>query len=265
MGEGTMLKTSKRIKTMLILPCMCAGAFYMSSQIVTHTEAAFVKEQQVQGVISAAPVFPKTIDVLKNNAQQHEQSILHAYDKMKKELETTSVEALEKKLNLWKEQREKIVPEREALQSVYVEIETYYNELIEHEKNNHLESTQQITQSTRAGLEFIKKICENVDKQVNLQKIDEQIQGFQKQIDEEKAKQKLLEQSKDEEKAKQKLLEQSKKLEKQTEQIVPSEKKEEPVKEKDQLEEEKPSKETENPVLQQPKEQSKEQSTKVVQ
>lgn len=254
-GEGIMSKTSKRIKAMLILPCMCSAAFYMGSQIVTHTEAAFVKEQQVQGVISAAPVFPKTIDVLKNDAQQHEQSILHAYDEMKKEPETTSVEALEKKLNLWKGQREKIAPEREALQNIYIEIESYYNQLVESEKNNHLESNQQLIQSTQAGLAFIKKVCENVDKQVNLQKIDEQIQEFQKQIDDEKAKQKLLEQSKE--------------VEKPAEQIVPPEKKEEvvTVQEKDQLEEKKPSQEVEpeNSVLQQPKEQSKEQSTKVVQ
>lgn len=254
-GEGIMSKTSKRIKAMLILPCMCSAAFYMGSQIVTHTEAAFVKEQQVQGVISAAPVFPKTIDVLKKDAQQHEQSILHAYDEMNKATETTSLEALEKKLNLWKGQREKIAPEREALQNIYIEIENYYNQLVESEKNNHLESNQQLIQSTQAGLAFIKKVCENVDKQVNLQKIDEQIQEFQKQIDDEKEKQKLLEQSKQ--------------VEKPAEQIVPPEKKEEvaTVQEKDQLEEKKPSQEveSENPALQQPKEHPKEQSTKVIQ
>ncbi|MBO1578184.1 DUF4047 domain-containing protein [Bacillus sp. XF8] len=249
-----MSKTSKRIKAMLILPCMCSGAFYMGSQIVTHTEAAFVKEQKVQAVISAAPVFPKTIDVLKNDAQQHEQSILHAYDEMNKELETNSVEALEKKLNLWKQQREKIVPEREALQNIYVEIESYYNQLVEREKDRNLESNQQIIHSTQTGVEFIKKICENVDKQVNLQKIDEQIQGFQKQIDDEKEKQKLSEQAKE--------------VEKPAEQIAPPEKKEEiaTVEETiqhNQLKEEKHPKETEtgNP----PKEQSKEQSTKVAQ
>lgn len=47
-----MPKALKRIKMMLVFPCMCSVAFYMGAQIVTHTEAAFVTEQKVQGSIS---------------------------------------------------------------------------------------------------------------------------------------------------------------------------------------------------------------------
>lgn len=193
-----MSKNLKGIKTVLILPCMCSIAFYMGSQVVTHTEAAFVAEQKVQGAISAAPVFPKTIHVLKEEAKQHEQSILQEYEGMKKELEAHSLEVLEKRLVLWKQQREKIASEREALQNIYGKMESYYNQLTEDEKKNNGESNQQL-QSIQADVNFIHTICENVDKSASIQKIDEQIQLLQKQINDEKER-KLNEQAKEIEK-----------------------------------------------------------------
>ncbi|WP_242159476.1 DUF4047 domain-containing protein [Bacillus cereus group sp. BfR-BA-01431] len=183
-----MPKALKRIKTILVFLCMCSVAFYMGAQIVTHTEAAFVTEKKVQGSIAAAPVFPKTIYKLKQAAKKHEEVILQVYEKMKKEAEETSIEALENRLVSWKEQREKIAFERESLQKIYIEMEGYYHQLQEsHSQEQH--------QSVQENLNVINMICKNVDKEAGIQKIDEEIQTLQKRVDGEKEK-KLHEQAK---------------------------------------------------------------------
>ncbi|ABS21327.1 DUF4047 domain-containing protein [Bacillus cytotoxicus] len=183
-----MPKALKRIKMMLVFPCMCSVAFYMGAQIVTHTEAAFVTEQKVQGSIAAAPVFPKTIYTLKQTAKQHEKVILQVYENMKKEVEEeASIEVLENRLVSWKEQREKVAFERELLQKIYIEMEGYYHQLQE-------SHSQEQLQSVKENLNVINMICKNVDKAAGIQKIDEEIRTLQKQVDAEKGK-KLHEQA----------------------------------------------------------------------
>ncbi|MGI2750936.1 DUF4047 domain-containing protein [Bacillus cytotoxicus] len=188
-----MPKALKRIKLMLLFPCMCSVAFYMGAQIVTHTEAAFVTEQKVQGSIAAAPVFPKTIYKLKQAAKQHEKVILQVYENMKKEVEEeASIEVLENRLVSWKEQREKVAFERELLQKIYIEMEGYYHQLQE-------SHSQEQLQSVKENLNVINMICKNVDKEAGIQKIDEEIQTLQKRVGAEKEK-KLHEQAKEIEK-----------------------------------------------------------------
>ena len=62
-----MLKRPRNFKKMLILPCMCSITFYLGSQIMTHTEAAFIHETKVEATLSTAIIFPKTVNTLKSN------------------------------------------------------------------------------------------------------------------------------------------------------------------------------------------------------
>ncbi|MEV5109033.1 DUF4047 domain-containing protein [Bacillus sp. LBA3-1-1.1] len=206
-----MLKAPRKFKKMLILPCLCSITFYLGSQMMTYTEAAFIHETKVQATISTASIFPKTVDQLTKQANQHKEVILHEYGEMKSKLTFTSTQELEQTLATWKQGREKIVAERELLQKVYVSIENPYNEVKEELKENKSESTKQVFSYVNAGFHIVKENCEYVDKEVNLQVIDKQIQAFEKLLVDETEKKKNLEESKKQEEAKK--LEESKKQE----------------------------------------------------
>ncbi|KXY28414.1 ErpL protein [Bacillus cereus] len=210
-----MLKAPRKFKKMLILPCLCSITFYLGSQMMTYTEAAFIHETKVQATISTASIFPKTVDQLTEQAKQHKEVILRDYEEMKSQVTFTSTQELEQALVTWKQGREKIVTERELLQKVYASIENPYNKVKEELKGNKSESNKQVFSYVNAGFHIVKEHCEYVDKEVNLQEIDKQIQAFEKLLVDETAKQvseaEKLEESKKQEEAKK--LEESKKQE----------------------------------------------------
>ncbi|KIV76449.1 Hypothetical protein SZ39_0148 [Bacillus mycoides] len=186
--------------------------------MMTYTEAAFIHETKVQATISTASIFPKTVDQLTEQAKQHKEVILHEYEEMKSKVTFTSTQELEQALVTWKQGREKIVTERELLQKVYASIENPYNKVKEELKGNKSESNKQVFSYVNAGFHIVKEHCEYVDKEVNLQVIDKQIQAFEKLLVDETAKQvsgaekqKKLEEGKKQEEAKK--LEESKKQE----------------------------------------------------
>ncbi|PGS29458.1 hypothetical protein COC55_06640 [Bacillus cereus] len=206
-----MLKTPRKFKKMLILPCLCSITFYLGSQMMTYTEAAFIHETKVQATISTASIFPKTVDQLTEQAKQHREVILHEYEEMKSKVTFNSTQELEQVLVTWKQGREKITAERELLQKVYVSIENPYNKVKEELTGDKSESNKQVFSYVNAGFHIVKEHCEYVDKEVNLQVIDKQIQAFEKLLADETTKQKNLEESKKQEEAKK--LEESKKQE----------------------------------------------------
>lgn len=207
---------------MLILPCLCSITFYLGSQMMTYTEAAFVHETKVAATISTASIFPKTVDQLIEQAKQHKEVILHEYKEMKSKLNVRSTQEIEQALVIWKQGREKIAAERESLQKVYKSIEEPYNQVQEELKGHTTESNKQVFSYVNAGFHIVKENCEYIDKEVNLQVIDKQIQDFEKLLVDETAKQvseaekqKELEEKKQEEakKLEEKKQEEAKKLE----------------------------------------------------
>ncbi|MGN4817687.1 DUF4047 domain-containing protein [Bacillus cereus group sp. MYBK139-2] len=226
-----MLKPPRKFKKMLILPCLCSITFYLGSQMMTYTEASFVHETKVTATISTASIFPKTVDQLIEQAKEHKEVILHEYEGMKSKETATSIQELEQALITWKQGREKITAEREALQKVYKSIEEPYNQIQEELKGNTTESNKQVFSYVNAGFHIVKENCEYVDKEVNLQVIDKKIQDFEKLLVDETAnqvseveKQKELEEKKKQEEAKK--LEESKKQE-ETKKLEESKKQEE--------------------------------------
>ncbi|MBE7144180.1 DUF4047 domain-containing protein [Bacillus paranthracis] len=217
-----MLKQPRKFKKMLILPCLCSITFYLGSQMMTYTEAAFVHETKVAATISTASIFPKTVDQLIEQAKQHKEVILHEYKEMKSKLNVRSTQEIEQALVIWKQGREKIAAERELLQKVYKSIEEPYNQVQEELKGHTTESNKQVFSYVNAGFHIVKENCEYIDKEVNLQVIDKQIQDFEKLLVDETAKQvseaekqKELEEKKQEEakKLEEKKQEEAKKLE----------------------------------------------------
>ncbi|PEM14451.1 ErpL protein [Bacillus wiedmannii] len=215
MGEIKMLKTPRKLKKMLILPCMCSITFYLGSQIMTYTEAAFIHETKVEAALSTAIIFPKTVDTLKEEAEKHKQFIEHQYGEMKGKLAVTSREGIEQAIVVWQQGREKIASEEEALQNVYTAIETPYNQIQEELKVNKSESIQQVAVYVNEGFLSIKEKRDYIVKEVSLQAIDEQIQTLQKLLKDETVKKQneIEEQKKVEE---QKQVETAKKLEQGT-------------------------------------------------
>ncbi|WP_141545447.1 DUF4047 domain-containing protein [Bacillus wiedmannii] len=210
-----MLKTPRKLKKMLILPCMCSITFYLGSQIMTYTEAAFIHETKVEAALSTAIIFPKTVDTLKEEAEKHKQFIEHQYGEMKGKLAVTSREEIEQAIVVWQQGREKIASEEEALQNVYTAIETPYNQIQEELKVNKSESIQQVVVYVNEGFLSIKEKRDYIVKEVSLQAIDEQIQTLQKLLKDETVKKQneIEEQKKVEE---QKQVETAKKLEQGT-------------------------------------------------
>ncbi|MGG1149825.1 DUF4047 domain-containing protein, partial [Bacillus wiedmannii] len=183
-----MLKTPHKLKKMLILPCMCSITFYLGSQIMTYTEAAFIHETKVEAALSTAIIFPKTVDTLKEEAEKHKQFIEHQYGEMKGKLAVTSREEIEQAIVVWQQGREKIASEEEALQNVYTAIETPYNQIQEELKVNKSESIQQVAEYVNEGFFSIKEKRDYIVKEVSLQAIDEQIQTLQKLLKDETVK-----------------------------------------------------------------------------
>jgi len=182
MGEIKMLKKPCKLKKMLILPCICSITFYLGSQIMTYTEAAFIHETKVEAALSTAIIFPKTVDTLKEEAEKHKQFIEHQYGEMKGKLAVTSIEEIEQAIVVWQQGREKIASEEEALQNVYTAIEAPYNQIQEELKVNKSESIQQVAVYVNEGFHSIKEKHDYIAKEVSLQAIDEQIQILHQQL-----------------------------------------------------------------------------------
>lgn len=185
-----MKKSSKKVRNILILPCICSMAFYMGSQVVTYTEASFLNQQKVEATLSTAMVFPKAIEKLTGEAKQHREAIFNHYNVINRAANgNETVAELEGKLVTWKQSREAITAEITALQTNYTEIDSYYNKAVEDAKKNKEGSAQEVLKYVQTGFTEIQSICSEVDKQAVLQKIDERIGALEKQINEEKQKQ----------------------------------------------------------------------------
>ncbi|MEH7535348.1 DUF4047 domain-containing protein [Bacillus toyonensis] len=216
-----MLKRPRNLKKMLILPCMCSITFYLGSQVMTHTEAAFIHETKVEASISTAIIFPKTVTTLKEQAEQHKKFIEHEYGTMKGKLKVTSIEEIKQAISVWQQGREKIVSEKEALQNVYTEIEAPYNQIQEELKVTKDESIQKVALYVNEGFQIIKEKRDYIEKEVSLKAIDEKIQALQQQLNvalEAEEQKKVEEQKKAEEQKKveeQKKAEEQKKVEEQ--------------------------------------------------
>ncbi|UOB80220.1 DUF4047 domain-containing protein [Bacillus sp. ZJS3] len=250
-----MLKPPRKFKKMLILTCLCSITFYLGSQMMTYTEAAFIHETKVAATISTASIFPKTVDQLIEQAKQHKEVILHEYKEMKSKLNVKSTQEIEQALVIWKQGREKIAAERESLQKVYKSIEEPYNQVQEELKGNTTESNKQVFSYVNAGFHIVKENCEYIDKEVNLQVIDKQIQDFEKLLVDETAKQvseaekqKELEEKKQEEVKKQeeKKQEEAKKLEEKKQEEAKKLEEKKKQKEAKKLEEKKKQEEAKN-------------------
>ncbi|MEI4830255.1 DUF4047 domain-containing protein [Bacillus sp. FJAT-53711] len=199
-----MKKPTKKVRNMLILPCVCSIAFYMGSQVVTYTEASFSNQQTVEATLSTATVFPKTIEKLTEEARQHREAAFNHYNVISSGANShATVAELESKLATWKQNREAIQTEIAALGTIYTEIESYYNKVVEETQAENKESTQAVFKYVQAGFTTIQSIHSDVDKQAISQKADEKIRALEKQINEEKTKQENEKQKQANEKQKQ--------------------------------------------------------------
>lgn len=189
-----MLKTTKKVKHALVLPCICSIVFYMGSQVVTHTEAAFSKQQPVTVALSAASVFPETIEELVGKAEEHGKVISHHYNEIKSTVNTNgTVVEMEEKLSVWKQKREIIQMELTALHTVYTEVEAYYNKALEDVTNSEEPSAKDVLKYVQAGFEKVQHMNSSMNGESILQVIDVYITALEKEIEE--TKKKSLEQS----------------------------------------------------------------------
>jgi len=166
---------------------MCSISFYMGATAIGTTEAKFLNEKKVESVVSAAIVFPKTVENSVKEAQLKELEILKIYQNMMQDAQkSTSVEQIEKVLVNWQQQREKLVQDQQELQKIYTEIEGYYNQVSETVKADNTKASQDVFAYVQNGFTNIKAIKNNIEQQVSIQKIDEMNEVLQKKIDEEK-------------------------------------------------------------------------------
>ncbi|KYG26346.1 hypothetical protein AZF08_16270 [Bacillus gaemokensis] len=233
-----MSKVSRKFKSALVLTCMCSMSFYMGATVIGNTEAKFLNEKKVDSVVSAAIVFPKTIENITKEAQLKELEILKTYQSMMQDAQTsTSVEDMEKVLVNWQQQREKLLLNQQVLQNIYTEVEGYYKQISETVKVGNTKASQEVLAYVQNGFTNIKNIKSNTEQQASIQKIDEMNGLLQTKINEAKQKQQeeQAKQKQQEEQAKQKQQEEQAK-QKQQEEQAKQKQQEEQAKQKQQEE-----------------------------
>lgn len=190
-----MPKTPNKVKRALVLPCICSIAFYMGSQIVTHTEAAFSTQQVVKPVLSAAIVFPKTIEDLVKKAEGHSSTISYYYSEINNAaIGHGTVMEMEEQYSLWQQRRGDIQNELTALHTVYAEIDSYYNMATENVKKNDVPSAHDVLEYVQAGFEQVQHMKNGINEEAMFQTIDSNIAALGQAIEDEK--QRLLEEEK---------------------------------------------------------------------
>jgi hypothetical protein len=112
----------------IIFPCLCCLFFYLGNQLVGETEAKFSIQAKAQPIeVSAAIVFPATIEQLEDTAEENVMSMKENYQSI---LSTTPVETLEElqvQLSKISANVQELYIQMDNLIAVYEELSLYKN------------------------------------------------------------------------------------------------------------------------------------------
>ncbi len=150
-------------------------------QTVGQTEATFSSQASSEQVVSAAIVFPKTIQQLEIAAKDHSTRANHLYKSIQKTSINGNGSELSNLLTTVLNEEQELNNEIKSLQSIQEQLNSYHNqihELPENEQNNY--------EYERKGYQVVNQLIQQLNETINLQKIASIKSTIQTQLGESK-------------------------------------------------------------------------------
>ncbi|PGM52686.1 DUF4047 domain-containing protein [Bacillus sp. AFS053548] len=153
-------------KKVSIIVSLCSIQFYLAMQTVGQTEATFSSRASSEQIVSAAIVFPKTIQQLEIAAKDHSTRANHLYKSILKTSINGTGSDLSNLLTTVLNEEHEINNEIKSLQSIQEQLNSYHNqihELPETEQSNY--------EYERKGYQVVNQLILQLNETINLQKI----------------------------------------------------------------------------------------------
>ncbi|MGG2025967.1 DUF4047 domain-containing protein [Gottfriedia sp. S16(2024)] len=166
-------------KKVSIIVSLCSIQFYLAMQTVGQTEATFSSQASSEQVVSAAIVFPKTIQQLELAAKNHSTRANQLYDSIMKISITGTDTELSNLLTTVLNEEHEINNEIKSLQSIQEQLNSYHNQI--HELP---ETEQSKYEYERKGYQVVNQLIHQLNESINLQKIASIKSTIQTQLNE---------------------------------------------------------------------------------
>ncbi|PEJ56789.1 hypothetical protein CN692_15755 [Bacillus sp. AFS002410] len=155
------------MKKVSIIISLCSIQFYLAMQTVGQTEASFSSRASSEQVISAAIVFPKTIQQLVIAAKDHSTKANHLYESILKTSPIGTDSEMSKLLTNVLNEEHELNDEIKSLHRIQEQMNSYHkqvHELQEVDRNSY--------EYERKGYEVMNQLILQVNESINLEKID---------------------------------------------------------------------------------------------
>ncbi|WP_129691407.1 DUF4047 domain-containing protein [Gottfriedia acidiceleris] len=153
-------------KKVSIIVSLCSIQFYLAMQTVGQTEATFSSQASSEQIVSAAIVFPKTIQQLEITAKDHSTRANHIYKSILKTSINGTGSDLSNLLTTVLNEEQELNNEIKSLQNIQEQLNSYHNqihELPETEQSNY--------EYERKGYQVVNQLIQQLNETINLQKI----------------------------------------------------------------------------------------------
>ncbi|MFD2924035.1 DUF4047 domain-containing protein [Halobacillus naozhouensis] len=170
------------LKSFTVLACLWSITFYLVSCVVDETEAEFSDQEVVSSTITAAAVFPETIEELVKEAQGITNQLSSTYD----DLLTITADSLT--IDQAKAKLEKIQKKRKQMNTNFQRLSSIRDEIAEYERRAQ-SSGKDPTKYVQAGLNEIHQIYEKSNERIDFQRIEDLITDLRQRIEELKQEQ----------------------------------------------------------------------------
>ncbi|MFF3024915.1 DUF4047 domain-containing protein [Gottfriedia sp. NPDC057948] len=153
-------------KKVSIIVSLCSIQFYLVMQTVGQTEATFSSQVSTEQVVSAAIVFPKTIQQLEIAAKDHSTRANHLYKTILQTSINGNCSELSSLLTTVLNEEQELNNEIKSLQSIQEQLNSYHNQI--HELS---ETEQSNYEYERKGYQVVNQLIQQLNETINLQKI----------------------------------------------------------------------------------------------
>ncbi|PEC49330.1 hypothetical protein COJ46_05450 [Bacillus sp. AFS077874] len=168
-------------KKVSIIVSLCSIQFYLAMQTVGQTEATFSSQVSTEQVVSAAIVFPKTIQQLEIAAKDHSTRANHLYKTILQTSINGNCSELSSLLTTVLNEEQELNNEIKSLQSIQEQLNSYHNQI--HELS---ETEQSNYEYERKGYQVVNQLIQQLNETINLQKIASIKSTIQSQLGESK-------------------------------------------------------------------------------
>ena len=113
----------------IILTCLCSMSFYLGLHVIGETEASFSSQVSTKPItISAAIIFPETIKLLEDRADEIADQMHHEYERINTVQAEGSLQVLHDRFTKVESIEKELYQQFTALQQIYNELSDYHNQ-----------------------------------------------------------------------------------------------------------------------------------------